>query len=70
LTSRPPHVGKNPLETATWIIRRELVSPRKADPNIPPALEKVVVKMLQKNPADRYQTAGELLAELEALPLA
>ena len=70
LTGKPPHVGKNPLETATWIIRRELVSPRKADPNIPPALEKIVVKMLQKSPADRFQTAGELLAELESLPLA
>jgi hypothetical protein len=70
LTSKPPHVGKNPLETATWIIRRELVSPRKADPNIPPALEKIVVKMLQKNPEARFQTAGELLAELESLPLA
>jgi serine/threonine-protein kinase len=70
LTGKPPHVGKNPLETATWIIRRELVSPRKADPNIPQPLEKIVVKMLQKNPADRYQTAGELLAELESLPLA
>jgi hypothetical protein len=36
-------------------------------PGIPPALERVVNRCLEKNPAQRFQTADELLLALDAL---
>ena len=37
------------------------------DPSFPPAASKIISKLLQKNPDDRYQTAPELLADLEEI---
>ncbi len=45
------------------------VSPRKIIPDYPPAVERIVLKALAKNPADRYDTANEMLKDLDqALP--
>jgi len=38
-------------------------------PNARPELRRIINKSLLKNPADRYQTAGEMLADLRALRL-
>ncbi len=69
LTGKPPFLGKTPLETATWILRREPRELRDADPDIPEALEKIVLKMLAKKPDDRYQSAADVLMELENIPI-
>jgi serine/threonine protein kinase len=69
LTGKPPFQGKTPLETATWILRREPREPRDVDPEIPEALEKIVLKMLAKKPDDRYQSASDVLIELESIPI-
>ncbi|MFP5247509.1 MAG: serine/threonine-protein kinase, partial [Thermoanaerobaculia bacterium] len=37
------------------------------DPSFPPAAAKIISKLLQKDPDDRYQTARELLADLEEI---
>lgn len=68
LTGKPPFEGKSPLQTATWILKREPTPPREVDPHIPKPLERTVLRMLAKRPEERYQSAGELLAELEQLP--
>ncbi|MCP5117573.1 MAG: serine/threonine protein kinase, partial [bacterium] len=53
------------------------LSARKIDPEIPEALDRIVLRCQERDPADRYQSAGELAAELakldekgEPLPLA
>jgi serine/threonine protein kinase len=69
LTGKPPFQGKTPLETATWILRREPRELRDADPEIPEALEKIVLKMLAKKPDDRYQSAADVLMDLENIPI-
>jgi TolB-like protein len=37
------------------------------DPAFPPAATKIIAKLLQKDPEDRYQTANELLSDLEQI---
>ena len=37
------------------------------DPTFPPAAAKIISKLLQKDPADRYQNANQLLADLESI---
>lgn len=37
------------------------------DPSFPPAAAKIISKLLQKNPADRYQRATDVLADLEQI---
>lgn len=69
LTGKPPFQGKTQLETATWILRREPRELRDADPDIPEALEKIVMKMLAKRPDDRYQSCADVLMDLENIPL-
>jgi serine/threonine protein kinase len=68
LTGKPPFEGKSPLQTATMVLEREPTPPRQFDPHIPPAVQRIVLKMLAKKSTDRYQSAGDLLAELEELP--
>ena len=67
LTGHPPFSGGSSQEVLAAHMTRapEQVSLRR--PAVPPALAAVVMKCLEKRPADRYQTAEELLAQLEPL---
>lgn len=65
LTGRPPCVGGTLIETITKIRQTEPEKPRKSQMSIPTQFEGAVLKMLAKRPEDRYQTAGELLVDLE-----
>ncbi len=44
-----------------------LLSPRDVNPGIPPALDGLVQKCLQSDPARRYRTAGTLLTDLQSI---
>ncbi len=68
LTGKTPFEAKTPLETATMILQREPMPPCKLNPSVPPALEKIVLKMLAKHPDDRFQMAMHAMMELEQLP--
>jgi serine/threonine-protein kinase len=41
------------------------VPPSEVNPDVPPRLDAVVMKCMAKNPANRYQSASELIADLE-----
>jgi len=65
LTGRPPFEGGSLVETITKIRQAEPVKPTKFQLTIPGLLEGTVLRMLAKRPADRFQTAAEMLADLE-----
>jgi serine/threonine protein kinase/tetratricopeptide (TPR) repeat protein len=64
LTLRPAFGGADRQELLRQIAFEEPVRPRRLDQKVPAELETVVLKALEKNPADRYATAQELADDL------
>ncbi|MDY6794834.1 MAG: Stk1 family PASTA domain-containing Ser/Thr kinase [Actinomycetota bacterium] len=64
LTGRVPFDDTNPVTVAYKQVREDPVPPSVIDPEIPPTLEAIAMKSMAKNPANRYQTAHELKADL------
>lgn len=55
------------FESMQAVVEEATPAPSSLRPDLPPALDAVVLKLLAKSPADRYQTADELLEALEAV---
>jgi serine/threonine protein kinase len=64
LTGRPPFTGPEP-ELFNQVLNTPPERPRVLRPEVPPGLDAVVMKCLEKKQADRFQTAAELADELE-----
>jgi serine/threonine-protein kinase len=65
LTGRPPFEGATLIEKITRIRQTSPAPPRKYQMCVPSQFEGVVLKLLEKRPEQRYQTADDLVAELE-----
>jgi serine/threonine-protein kinase len=65
LTGRVPFDGEAPISIAIKQINERPVPPGQLRPGIPPALEAVVLRALEKDPARRFQSAEEFIAALE-----
>jgi serine/threonine protein kinase len=55
-----PYQGGDALATLYQLLERETVKPSEIDPDYPPALERIVMKALEREPDDRYATAAEM----------
>src|SRR5207248_10695662 len=64
LALQPAFEDTNRARLVERVQREEPVRPRKLDPKIPRDLETIVLKAMAKEPARRYQTAGELAEDL------
>jgi serine/threonine-protein kinase len=64
LTAGAPFTGDSPVAIAYKHVRENPVPPSRSNPDVSPALEAVVMKCMAKNPANRYQSAEELRADL------
>jgi len=64
LTGRVPFDDPNPVTVAYKQVREDPVPPSVIDPEIPPTLEAIVMKAMAKNPANRFQSAQEMKADL------
>jgi len=60
LTGQLPFTASTPLELAHLHRFSEPPSPRELNPDISPALEKIILKVLSKEPSARYRTADQL----------
>jgi serine/threonine protein kinase len=67
LTGRPPFDGSSLIEKVSKIRTAVPEKPTKFQLAIPHRFEGVVLKLLARKPEDRYQSAGEMLAELNKI---
>jgi hypothetical protein len=65
LTGRPPFRGASPLATLVQVSSADAVPPGRLQPGLPRDLETVCLRCLEKEPARRYTTAGDLADDLE-----
>jgi serine/threonine-protein kinase len=66
LTGQVPFDGEAPVSIALKQVSEIPVPPAQLEPSIPPALEAVVMRALEKDPDHRFQDADEFIAALEA----
>jgi serine/threonine-protein kinase len=64
LTGEPPFTGDSPIAVAYQHVREDPKLPSHVHPGVPRELDSVVLKAMAKNPANRYQTAAEMRADL------
>jgi beta-lactam-binding protein with PASTA domain len=64
LTGHPPFVGDNPVSVAYQHVREDPQPPSDSNRDVPPEVDAVVLKALAKNRMNRYQSAGEMRADL------
>src|SRR6266852_852681 len=67
LTGRTPFDGDNPVAIAMQHIHDQPVPPGQYNPNIPPALEEIILRCLEKLPQKRYHDGSQLARALETL---
>jgi len=68
LTGKPAFDGDTPVAVALKRLQEKPASPRQHDPKIHPALERVVMKCLEREPDARYRNAAELHEDLLRTP--
>ena len=64
LTGRVPYDGDNPVAVAMQHLHATPVPIQNLAPDVPPALVRVCMKAMEKNPAMRYQTARDMAADI------
>jgi len=70
VTGRVPYTAETPVAVVFKHIQDPLPSARKLNPNLPESVELVLLKVLAKNPDDRYQKAEDFVLGIQkALPI-
>src|SRR5579864_9230062 len=67
LTGRTPFDGDTPVAVAMQHIQEKPVPPSHLNPQIPPALEEIIMRCLEKSPDRRYTDGSQLARALETL---
>jgi serine/threonine protein kinase len=67
VTGRRPFVAETPLAVAMMHVNDPLPLPRLVNPAVPEAVERIILRAMAKDPADRFQTADEFASALRAL---
>ena len=67
ISGRPAFTGRGVVEICAKIVRDDPPPPSQFNPRIPPELDRITLKALAKKPEDRYQTALEMIADLQLI---
>ena len=65
VTGRVPFDADTPVSVALKHMQEEPVEPIELNPNLPIAVNKIIMRALQKDTTLRYQTASEMLVDLK-----
>ena len=66
LTGKVPFDADTPVSVALKHMQEEPVEPIQLNPNMPKAVNKIIMKALKKDPTLRYQSSTEMLRDLKA----
>ena len=66
ITGQTAFKGRDSQEIMEKHVSEKLVPPIEVCPDITPGVSDMIVKMMAKDPADRYQTCEEVAVEIEA----
>ncbi len=64
VTGEVPFKGDDAITVALKQVNEQPLPPSQLNPKVDPSLEAIILKCMQKNPADRFQTADELYRTL------
>jgi serine/threonine protein kinase len=70
LAGRPPFLGESWLDTLDRVRFQQAVPPSRWRPDLPPLLERICLKCLEKSPDVRYPSASELIQAMEGFTTA
>lgn len=65
LTGRLPFDAENAVSVAIMQLQNEPIHPRSINPAIPEGLEEIILRAMQKNRNQRYQSAAEMLRDID-----
>ncbi len=65
VTGRLPFIADSPVAVAMMQVSNEPLAPREINSQIPVGLEQIILKAMQKNPDDRFASAGAMLKAIE-----
>lgn len=65
ITGQLPFQSDSAVSVAIMQLQKEAVMPRKLNPNIPVGIEQITMRAMQKSPRDRYQSANEMLLDID-----
>ncbi|MCC7360245.1 MAG: protein kinase [Anaerolineales bacterium] len=65
VTGQLPYEADTPLAVMLKHVNEPLPLPRTFKPDLPEGIERIILKAMAKNPDDRFNTADEMLAQLD-----
>jgi serine/threonine-protein kinase len=67
LTGRKLFTGENEMSVLEQVREAKVIAPSQVNDEVTPEIDSIVLKALQKDPANRYQTAAEMARDLDAV---
>ena len=64
LLGRPPFSGETPVSVAYQHVTADVPPPTRVNPDVPPELEAIVMRSLEKDPDRRYRSAADVRRDL------
>ena len=64
-TGQLPFDAESPVSVAIKQINSKAKRPREVNPDVPEGLEDIIIRAMQKDPARRYQSAAEMLRDID-----